>query len=359
MLKITKPTLLLDKSICIRNIERMATKAKSAGMSFRPHCKTHQSHEIASWFRDFGVTSITVSSFDMAEYFVHAGWRDILVAFPFNPLEINRLNELTTIAIISVLADNIEVIDFLQKVENQIGLYIDIDPGYGRTGIRSYQFQQIEDLQAAASKNPKLEFSGFYCHAGHTYKARNRSEQDEIHQRATSDLSALKKHFDGYNPRVLYGDTPNCSVQTDFEAIDEITPGNFVFYDLTQASLGSCEESDIAVAMVCPVAAKYPDKQEVLIHGGAVHFSKESLNIDERQIFGKQVNRTPSGWSTMQAGAHITSISQEHGIVGLTKEIFDRTRIGDLMVFHPVHSCLTANLMRGYTTLEGNVISMR
>jgi len=359
MLKITKPTLLLDKSICIRNIERMATRARSAGMSFRPHCKTHQSHEIASWFRDFGVTGITVSSFDMAEYFVHAGWRDILVAFPFNPLEIYRLNELATIARISVLADNIEVIDFLQKVENQIGLYIDIDPGYGRTGIRSDQFQQIEDLQAAASKNTKLEFSGFYCHAGHSYKARNRSEQDEIHQKATSDLSALKKHFKGYSPRVLYGDTPNCSIQTDFKGIDEITPGNFIFYDLTQASIGSCEESDIAVAMVCPVTAKYPEKQEVLIHGGAVHFSKEVLNVNGQPKFGKVVDFSPSGWSPMKDGSYISSITQEHGIVGLTKEIFERTKIGDLMVFHPVHSCLTANLMKGYTTLEGNVISMR
>jgi len=62
MLKITKPTLLLDKSICIRNIERMAAKAQLSGIAFRPHCKTHQSHEIANWFRDFGVSKITVSS---------------------------------------------------------------------------------------------------------------------------------------------------------------------------------------------------------------------------------------------------------------------------------------------------------
>jgi len=259
-----------------------------------------------------------------------------------------------------VLADNIETIDFLQKAENQIGFYIDIDPGYGRTGIRSDQFQQIEDLLVSISKNPKLDFSGFYCHAGHSYKARTRTVQNEIHQKATSDLSALKKHFDAYDPRVLYGDTPNCSMQTDFKGIDEITPGNFIFYDLTQVSVGSCEESDIAVAMVCPVTGRYPETNEVLIHGGAVHFSKEALKINDRQIFGKLVYFTPSGWSSLQVGSYITSISQEHGIVGLAlaKEIFDRIRIGDLLAFHPVHSCLTANLMRGYTTLDGDLISM-
>jgi len=359
MLNITKPSLLLDKSICLRNIERMAVRAQSSGLTFRPHCKTHQSHEIANWFRDFGVSSITVSSFDMAEYFAHHGWQDILVAFPFNPLEINRLNELSSMVRISIMADNIETIDFLQKIKNQIGLYIDIDPGYGRTGILSDQFQHIEDLLVSVSKNSKLDFSGFYCHAGHSYKAKNRSEQDGIHQKALSDLTALKKQFEGYGPRVLYGDTPNCSIQTDFHGIDEITPGNFVFYDLTQASLGSCKESDIAVAMVCPVTGKYPATSEVLIHGGAVHFSKETLEINCLQIFGKLVNHNPSGWSPLHTRSYITSISQEHGVVAMAEKAVEQTKIGDLMVFHPVHSCLTANLMRGYSTLEGNVISMR
>jgi D-serine deaminase-like pyridoxal phosphate-dependent protein len=246
----------------------MATKAKNASIGFRPHFKTHQSVEIGNWFRDFGVTGITVSSFDMAEYFVHAGWQDILIAFPFNPLEIKRLNELASAARMNVLADNIEVVDALQTLENQVGFYIDIDPGYGRTGIRSDQFQQIEDLLVSISKNPKLDFTGFYCHAGHSYKAKIRTEQDKIHKKATSDLSALKKHFNGYNPRVLYGDTPNCSIQTDFESVDEITPGNFVFYDLTQASIGSCEESDIAIAMVCPV---YPWRSGPFFQGSAEH----------------------------------------------------------------------------------------
>ncbi|KPL13611.1 MAG: hypothetical protein AMS26_13735, partial [Bacteroides sp. SM23_62] len=152
-MSMTKPTLLLDKSKCLRNIERMSTKAKQANIGFRPHFKTHQSIEIGNWFRDFGVTGITVSSFDMAEYFAQAGWLDILVAFPFNPLEMKRLNELASISRISVLADNIETISTLQKPEKQVGFYIDIDTGYGRTGIRSEQFQQIEDLLSTSRQN--------------------------------------------------------------------------------------------------------------------------------------------------------------------------------------------------------------
>lgn len=358
MLKITKPTLLLDKSICIQNIERMSARANAAGLDLRPHCKTHQSHEIAKWLRDFGVAQITVSSFDMAAYFAQSGWKDILVAFPFNPLELNRLIELSHKCKLAILADNAEAIQALRGLENNINVYIDTDIGYGRTGVRSSDLQQIEHLIKASSRIPKLVFSGFYCHAGHSYKSGSRAGLDDIHQKAMSDLSVLKEHFADHNPKILYGDTPNCSVQTFFGDVDEITPGNFVFYDLTQVSIGSCTESDIAVTMVCPVTGKYIDSQQVLIHGGAVHFSKDTLIVDGEPVFGKQVNFTGNGWTSMHEGAYITSISQEHGVVGMKARQMESLRIGDLMAFFPVHSCLTANLMRQYTTPDSEVITM-
>ncbi|KPK99745.1 MAG: hypothetical protein AMJ91_06575, partial [candidate division Zixibacteria bacterium SM23_73_3] len=67
--EIVKPTLLLDKKRVMKNIEKMARKAKAAGVRFRSHFKTHQSGEIGNWFRDVGVEAITVSSLDMAQYF--------------------------------------------------------------------------------------------------------------------------------------------------------------------------------------------------------------------------------------------------------------------------------------------------
>ena len=81
-LEITRPTLLLDRNKAVRNIKKMARKASSAAVRFRPHTKTHQSAEIASWFKPFGVESITVSSLDMALYFADHGWDDISIAFP-------------------------------------------------------------------------------------------------------------------------------------------------------------------------------------------------------------------------------------------------------------------------------------
>ena len=79
------PTLLLDERRCRRNIAVMSIRAKRRGVRFRPHFKTHQSRAVGQWFRDEGVSAITVSSLAMARYFSGAGWREITVAFPFNP----------------------------------------------------------------------------------------------------------------------------------------------------------------------------------------------------------------------------------------------------------------------------------
>lgn len=342
------PTLLLDKKRCLRNIQNMSRKAAGFQLSFRPHFKTHQSAEIGDWYRDFGITKITVASFRMASYFALAGWKDILVAFPFNPHDLDRLNKLAGSVRISVLLDNPDSLPFLDQLHHPIEFYVDIDTGYGRTGIPGDQYEKIEHLIRDTQKNSKLHFRGFYCHAGHSYKAESSEEKEKIHLNAVSDLASLKKQFAQFSPLALYGDTPGCSIQEDFSCIDEITPGNFVFYDLMQYTLGSCSLDDIAVAMACPVVGKYPDQKRMVIHGGAVHFSKESVRISGQELFGKGI--PPQEF-------FLTSISQEHGIIENAGAWYDRVQIGDTIHLLPVHSCLTSNLMREYQTLEGNIIS--
>jgi len=341
------PQLFLDKVKCLRNIENMASKASTNNLSFRPHFKTHQSVEIGNWFREFGVSKITVSSFRMAAIFAKAGWDDILVAFPFNPVETKNLTRLSEKSKISILIDNTETLPFLEQIENEVHFYIDIDTGYGRTGVISENVEQIDSILKGSRNNRQLIFSGFYCHAGHSYKAANQYERDTIHQKAISDLKNLKDQFHEYSPIALYGDTPNCRIQNNFSGIDEITPGNFVFYDLFQYSIGTCKMEEIAVAVACPVAGKYPEDKRIVIHGGAVHFSKESVTVEGKPVYGQLVEQTKNGWIPASGVQYISEISQEHGILKNCGEFFNTTRIGDLICFLPVHSCLTVNLMNG------------
>ncbi len=77
--------------------------------------------------------------------------------------------------------------------------------------------------------------------------------------------------------KLSVGDTPGCSLLPDFPGVDEIRPGNFVFYDAEQLEIGSCASNQIAVALACPIVARHPERNEVVLYGGAIHLSKESF----------------------------------------------------------------------------------
>ena len=51
-------------------------------------------------------------------------------------------------------------------------------------------------------------------------------------------------------------------------------------------------------------------------------------------------------------------MSQEHGIIQADETLFQQAQIGDLLLVLPVHSCLTANLLKRYLTLDGRWIEM-
>ncbi|MEJ0055892.1 MAG: hypothetical protein WDN75_09730 [Bacteroidota bacterium] len=60
------------------------------------------------------------------------------------------------------------------------------------------------------------------------------------------------------------GDTPTCTVADEFTGINEVRPGNLVFYDMMQVIIGSCKREDVAIAMACPVVAFNEERQEIL-----------------------------------------------------------------------------------------------
>ncbi len=360
MKEINRPTFVLDKQTCLQNIEKMAQKASEHGLRFRPHFKTHQSSEIGEWFRSYGVNAITVSSFLMAKYFASHGWNDITLAFPVNILEINDINRLAKKISLNVLLENKEAAEILtEKITNPLGVYLKIDTGYHRTGIAASKTGSIQTVLNKLEKNKKLTFKGFLSHTGHTYQAKSTNEIFTRHFDALVKLKALKHRFQKDYPEleVSIGDTPSCSICNNFNGIDEIRPGNFVFYDLMQQNLGVCNFEDIAVRLVCPVVAKHASRNEIVIYGGAIHLSKESIiNINGKPMYGRIVIRKNGEPELLEPLNYVHKISQEHGILKVIQSQFKNFDVGDLVEIIPVHSCLTANLAKTYLTTEGEMI---
>lgn len=361
MLDITRPTLLLDEEKCKRNIQRMASKAERLGVELIPHMKTPQSREVAQWCADEGVKAITVSSMKMAQYFADAGWKDITVAFPVNLLEIKVIQNLLSAGVdLKLFLLDAEVAKKLNGlVDTKVKVLLELDAGYNRTGISTDDLGRIEEVAKTVSDCKKLDLYGLYFHPGNTYQTNTIEEIRQIWAAAIRKMNFVKAALRGIQPNLIVrmGDTPGCTVVEQMEGLDEVSAGNFIFYDLVMNYLDVCKEEDIAVAMACPVVAKDASRREIIVHGGAVHFSKDHLfDSNEDKFFGEVVVLEGHGWSSIIAGIKVKSLSQEHGILVASEAIFDQIQIGDILGVLPIHSCLTANLMKSYTTLSGQKI---
>lgn len=340
----------------------MSARAQSAGVSFRPHFKTHQSHEVGRWFREEGVEKITVSSLRMAEYFAEDNWKDITVAFPVNIREIDRINKLANRTQLNVLIENEESIQYLaQHLRHPVGAFLKIDIGYHRTGLNPKNEQYIRSLLKRIDESNNMKALGFLGHAGHSYKVRGRAAIHKVHQESLALIRSLKEKLQGDYPQLIIsvGDTPTCSWEQHFPGANEIRPGNFVFYDLAQWRIGSCSFDQIAVAMACPVVAKHPDRGQLVVYGGGVHFAKDQSQLldGKTTYYGHVVPFEGGVWGLPNGQNYVASLSQEHGIIQVQTAVMDQYQIGDFITILPIHSCMAANAMKSYQTLNGKILS--
>lgn len=354
--KITRPTAVVDLEIARKNLDRMQEKARQHQKGFRPHFKTHQSAAVGKLFADAGVEKITVSSVLMAEYFASAGWEDITIAFPANVREVKAINALAGKVKLSLLVESEEVVNILAKhLQHPVDVFIKGDAGYRRTGIVVEDIPAIEKLVKRIEDKPHFSFAGFLIHNGHTYHARSEKKILEIHDRSLEKLARLAGWKRSRYPDAIIslGDTPALSLADHFENVDELRPGNFIFYDVMQHLLGSCRMEDIAISVACPVVAKHPERKEIVVYGGGVHLSKEGIDYQGKTIYGFAGTFTEKGWSLPDHKSYVKKLSQEHGIIHASDELMSKVAVGDLLAVLPVHSCLVPSLLGSFLTNKG------
>jgi D-serine deaminase-like pyridoxal phosphate-dependent protein len=76
------PRIVIDRTILAANIQRMADRASAAGVTLRPHTKTHKMPQVARMAVDAGAVGVQVAKLGEAEVMADAGFDDILVAYP-------------------------------------------------------------------------------------------------------------------------------------------------------------------------------------------------------------------------------------------------------------------------------------
>jgi D-serine deaminase-like pyridoxal phosphate-dependent protein len=276
-----------------------------------------------------------------------------------NIREIKRINKLAKQINLQVILESVEVIQKLEAaLETSLDAYIELDLDYGRSGIPIRDSKQIDQLLEAFKECKKLCFKGFLGHAGHSYSCRSASDIQVLHDGLLTEIQELRHRYASSYPNlwISIGDTPSCSKAEGWEGIDEMRPGNFVFYDLTQWQIGACRLEDIAIALAAPIVAIHQQNQELILHGGGVHLCKDHLILNGQKCYGLLAGLNKDGWEIPNPQNYITSLSQEHAIAKVNSQFLKSFEVGDLVAILPVHSCMTADSMGSYLTLTAKAI---
>ena len=353
---VTTPAFLVDREAVARNCDRMRAKAAASGVAFRPHVKTHKTLEAGRMQHGGAVGPVTVSTLAEAEFFARGGFRDITYAVPLAPEKVSRAAELAaTVDRLTVLVDSERAFVAIEEYAKSHGATFDVmlkvDCGYHRAGVDPDSPDSLR-LALALGRSPSMRFRGLLTHAGHSYNVRNAGEVREIAAQETAALTRFRAALAAAGLHDIarsIGSTPTTAVVDRFTDCEEVRPGNYVFFDAFQATLGSCSREDVAVSVLTTVVGSYPERGAMIVDAGALALSKDSSpdHIDPQFGYGLVCD---TGLNPLPM--RIVALSQEHGKI-LTDAAVP---VGTLLRIIPNHSCLTAAMYDEYVVLEAGGI---
>lgn len=344
--QLTTPAFLVDKSVVQRNCDRMRAKAAASKVIFRPHVKTHKVVEVGRMQHGGEPGPITASTLAEVERFADAGFGDITYAVPIAPEKLERAAGIARrIERLNVLIDSFEAFEAVESSGFVFDVFLKVDCGYHRAGVNPDDPASVV-LAKRMIDSKKMRFGGLLTHAGHSYHATNADEIRAVAGEETAALTRFRERAGGNIVRSI-GSTPTASVVDRFTNCEEVRPGNYVFYDAFQSTIGSCRFEDVAVSVLTTVVGSYPERNTIIVDAGALAMSKDlgPDHINPQFGFGIVCDPDLKPYDAMK----LVALSQEHGKIATLGPV----AVGTLLRIVPNHSCLTAAMYPRYHVVDG------
>ncbi|KAF1844006.1 uncharacterized protein K460DRAFT_368873 [Cucurbitaria berberidis CBS 394.84] len=401
------PAVVLDRAIVGRNCDAMLQVCEKLNVGFRAHVKSHKTCELSKLqVGETGPANFIVSTVIEAENLLpyllecQANGREasVLYGVPIAQSAIQRLLNLASKLArgsVNVLIDNEDAFSkFNDRLVSsassvQIGVFVKIDTGYNRAGIKtaSPHFRGLVEAVVSKTQNPGPFLRGFYSHFGHSYAG---SSEDDAANGLIEELTGLEEAISavpsthvgklvlsvGATPTAtaaqnMLSDSSSSPRVKEFQGVlerlqkthrVELHAGVYPLLDCQQvatharpsegrASQGfqPLSKDNIAIRMLVEVTSVYDEREkpEVLVSAGSLAIGREPCksypgwgivtpdlgNSNTSSIYDERGEKT--GWI-------VGRISQEHGI--LTWEN-DRERcnpltVGDKVMIWPNHACV-------------------
>lgn len=358
--EIQTPALILDRQKMQANIDRMTGLIASRGIKLRPHLKTCKSIDVARFALEKNFGGITVATLNEAEYFAGFGIHDILYGVCVTPDKFGRVKELQQKRVsMTLITDSLSVASLLTDLApvggTSVKVMVEVDCGEHRTGVLADD-PALVDIAQCLHESGKVEFAGVFTHAGHSYQCRSIAEIERV---AEDERLAVVRAADILRDRgipcdnVSVGSTPTALHAISTEGITEVRAGVYVFNDLFQAVLQSCEVKDIAVSVLATVISHDRLRNRMLIDAGGLALSKDrsTAATDFDAGYGRLINAVGED---VFANLCVTDTHQEHGEISSTEPLpFDQLPVGARVRVLPNHSCMTSAMYDCYHVVDG------
>lgn len=331
------PYLEIDAARLQRNLQQMQQKADAAGVTLRPHIKTHKSVWIAEQQRKLGARGITVSKPSEGIAFILGGERDLLLAYPVVHAE--TLKEFLAVAAqhqarITCIADCTNGVAAIaaahqRQPDCQLALAIKVDVGLHRIGVDPHGDAAVTLAQQILGAG--LTFAGLVSHAGHAYGAGNAAAIADVALQEITLMRDLQQRLiaAGFaHCPISVGSTPTALAAPVTQGSDEIRPGNYALLDLTAWRLGLCTPDALALSVVTRVVAVNP-------HFAIIDAGSKMLSSDKGP---HGTNASGFGIAVDEQGNHyeVLKLSEEHGFLQYAEQA---PTVGALLRIFPNHSC--------------------
>ncbi|XP_066847436.1 D-serine dehydratase [Anser cygnoides] len=355
------PALAVDRATARRNAERMQERCRALGLRLRPHVKTHKTLEGGALATGGTRRGIAVSTLAEARFFADGGFDDILLAYP---LPAGRLEECAELAqrldAFQVLLDSPGALQRLRQRPLAGGkrwlVWLKLDCGNGRAGVRPTDPGALPLARAIAEEAPEeVTLVGVYAHCGNTYGCSGVPAIQAIARATTAavlDFVAALRQAGVPCPQASIGSTPSCSHPVpEMAELTEVHPGNYIFYDLQQTLLGSCQPQDVAIRVLTRVVGHYPHRNQLLVDCGWTALSLHGWA------------QPPAGRAAVEGHPQLrlVGLTQEHGLLEPASGQLDfgRFPVGTVLALVPFHACATAAMHPVYYVHEeGEVVAL-
>ncbi|XP_058035962.1 D-serine dehydratase-like [Ahaetulla prasina] len=335
------PAFTVDLDIATRNAQHMRDRCKALGVTLRPHMKTHKTLEGGLLMTGGSLRGIVVSTLSEARHFANGGFDDILYAYP---LPFDKVGACASLAekldAFQVMVDNPQALDRLKRRPLRTGqpwkVWLKVDCDNGRAGVKPSDPAALQ--LAKAISEGSTELVGIYAHCGNSYGCQGLSDIQSVAQKTTEFTLRFMEQLWKAGvpcPKSSIGSTPSCSHPVPaMGMLSEVHPGNYIFYDVQQMMIGSCQLEDVAIRVWTRVIGHYPHRNQLLVDCGWTGLSLHSLGL------------LPTGFALVDGHPNLKllTMTQEHGKIEpmIGKLDFAKFPLGSLLALIPYHACATA-----------------